>query len=288
MTLTWELDFYSRPLVDEGGKKVWEVVICESAQTIHTEPTKLLRYCQYCPSTQVNSVWLQNAIEAAIAQSGQAPTQIRFFRRQMANMITKACKDLGLDAKLSRRALTLYHWLQERYATVYPQQPGYQAAPNPSVQYTPEQPNPLPDALRGDRWAFLSLPVADFADMEEWEIGFGEGFPLGQLGLGPQDPVPGLVIYSQRAAALAGWMSGLELGFLMVEGGSPGAGRLVLETGGSDRWLLSNLTKGSLWTDAQKFATAKAQVKNVHFLAIQENPTVEAFAGFWLLQQVDW
>ncbi len=27
---TWELDFYSRPLLDENGKKRWEALICSS------------------------------------------------------------------------------------------------------------------------------------------------------------------------------------------------------------------------------------------------------------------
>ncbi|MEO0970614.1 MAG: Tab2/Atab2 family RNA-binding protein, partial [Cyanobacteria bacterium J06639_18] len=26
----WELDYYSRPILDEDQKKVWEVLICES------------------------------------------------------------------------------------------------------------------------------------------------------------------------------------------------------------------------------------------------------------------
>jgi hypothetical protein len=30
MGTIWELDFYSRPLRDEEGKKVWEVVICQT------------------------------------------------------------------------------------------------------------------------------------------------------------------------------------------------------------------------------------------------------------------
>ncbi|MFM5983304.1 MAG: Tab2/Atab2 family RNA-binding protein, partial [Sphaerospermopsis kisseleviana] len=26
----WELDFYSRPILDANQKKVWEVLVCES------------------------------------------------------------------------------------------------------------------------------------------------------------------------------------------------------------------------------------------------------------------
>jgi len=30
----WELDFYSRPVVDENNKKRWELLICETPATI--------------------------------------------------------------------------------------------------------------------------------------------------------------------------------------------------------------------------------------------------------------
>ncbi|MEB3214919.1 MAG: Tab2/Atab2 family RNA-binding protein, partial [Nostocales cyanobacterium 94392] len=26
----WELDYYSRPILDENNKKIWEVLICET------------------------------------------------------------------------------------------------------------------------------------------------------------------------------------------------------------------------------------------------------------------
>uniref|UniRef100_UPI00333FF3AB Tab2 family RNA-binding protein n=1 Tax=Prochlorothrix hollandica TaxID=1223 RepID=UPI00333FF3AB len=57
-------------------------------------------------------------------------------------------------------------------------------------------------------------------------------------------------------------------------------------TGASDRWILANLVNGDLVAEAQRFATAKAQAQNVHFLAIQSNPPSESFAGFWLLQEL--
>jgi len=62
-------------------------------------------------------------------QSRVAPVKLRFFRRQMNNMIAKACQDLGIPAP-SRRTLALYQWLQERMEEV-PNQPGYQPVTNP-------------------------------------------------------------------------------------------------------------------------------------------------------------
>ena len=48
----WELDFYSRPVVDEDGKKLWEVLICESPNSIDRSPDSLFKYAQYCSNYQ--------------------------------------------------------------------------------------------------------------------------------------------------------------------------------------------------------------------------------------------
>lgn len=43
----WELDFCSRPMVDERGKKVWELLICD--------PERNFEYAQYFPNNKINS-----------------------------------------------------------------------------------------------------------------------------------------------------------------------------------------------------------------------------------------
>jgi hypothetical protein len=43
----WEMDFCSRPIVDERGKKVWELLICD--------PTRSFEYAQYFPNNKINS-----------------------------------------------------------------------------------------------------------------------------------------------------------------------------------------------------------------------------------------
>ncbi|MEG4577527.1 Tab2/Atab2 family RNA-binding protein [Microcoleus sp. N3A4] len=285
MATIWELDFYSRPILDEREKKKWEVLICESPLNVSDKAESLFRYSQFCPSSTVNSLWLAAAIKEAIAAAPKPPEKIRFFRRQMANMITKACEELDIPAASSRRTLALSLWLEERMQNVYPAEPGYKAAPNPSVQFVPETPVALPDALIGEKWAFVSLPIAAFDEMSEWDIGFGEAFGLPMTNLGPETQIPGLIIYSSRAAALAGWMSGLELAFLKFESGPPP--RLVLDTGANDRWILANLRDAATEREAKGFEAAKKQAKKVHFLAIQSNPESESFAGFWLLHELN-
>jgi hypothetical protein len=284
----WELDFYSRPIWDENQKKLWEVLICESPTDITNSPDRLFQYTKYCSSTTVNSIWLQEAIQLAIATSGRTPKKIRFFRRQMNNMITKACEEAGIAAAPSRRTYALEKWLQTRFQEVYPQEPGYdaKAANSTSVNYPPLNAIALPDAVRGDktdRWAFVNLEASAFAEMPEWEISFGESFPLSLAEIPPDTKIPGFIMFSPRAIALAAWMSGLEMGYLQLE--ISDRSKLRLETGASDSWILANLTNEQTLNEAKSFAEAKTKANNVHFLAIQSNPEAESFAGFWLLKE---
>jgi hypothetical protein len=282
MTTIWELDFYSRPLLDENGKKIWEILICESLSGLEAQGSPF-RYAEYCPSGEVNSLRLRTALEKAIAQTSQPPSKIRFFRLAMNNMITKACEEMGIPAQPSRRTYALNRWLEQRMVEEYPNQPGFQAGANPAVTFAETPAQPLPDALLGQKWAFVTLPASAFADIGEWAIDFREVFPLNLPGITAETRIPGVVIFSSRAVPMAAWMSGLELAGLTVEAGSPT--RLLLETGISDRWVLASLTNPALQTEAKNFETAKQTAQGVHFLAIQANPEVEAFAGFWLLQE---
>ncbi len=283
---TWELDFYSRPIFDENQKKLWEVLICESPVDIDQAPAGLFRFSKFTDNQHVNSLWLREALDEAIAQAPQPPQKIRFFRRQMNNTIAKACEDLGIVVAPSRRTYALSAWLGERLENFYPQQPGYDAsaAQAASVQYPALNATPLPDAIRGDkgdRWALVSLLAAELAEMKEWPINFGEAFPLALAGVAVDTRVPGLVLFSPRAVPLAAWLSGLELGLVRLETGD--RPRLCLETGASDSWVLADLPQATLLAEATHFERAKAAAHGLHFLAVQAQPETESFAGFWLL-----
>jgi RNA-binding protein Tab2/Atab2 len=285
MLTVWELDFYSRPILDEKKKKIWEVLVCESPLSVDLQPEALFRYAEFCSSAEVNSVHLKKVIEAAIAQAPFPPDKIRFFRQAMNNMIAKACQELGIPAQLSQRTFVLNQWLQQRLQDVYPALPGFQPGTNPSVSFAKTPPQPLPDALLGEKWQFVTLPASTLTEMNEWSIDFGEAFPLALAGLAPDAQIPGLLIFSTRATPLAAWMSGLEVGGVRFD--SDYSTRLLLETGLNDRWNLASLANPTVQAEAQNFETAKQQAHGVHFLAIQANPETEAFAGFWLLQTVN-
>jgi hypothetical protein len=285
MGSTWELDFYSRPILDENQKKVWELLLCESPSDSRTKTDSLFRYAQYCPSTEVNSAWLRTAIQEAITKAGVAPTRIRFFRRQMNNMITKACEDAGIPAQSSRRILVLQRWLEQRMEEVYPQEAGYQGGTSPSVRLDAPVPQRLPDALEMENWAFVQLTAKDFADMPEWEVSFGEGFPMDLANISDDTPISGVLIFSSRSLPLAAWMSGLELGYLRFDESE--GGRLLLETGATESWIVASIRNSQVIGEAKKFEAAKQSANGVHFIGIQANPQSESFAGFWLLQEVN-
>jgi len=300
MGTVWELDFYSRPVFDENNKKRWEVLICEGLQSVADEPEQMFRYSKYVSNSEVNSDSLQVAMEEAIArateQGREQPTKVRYFRYQMQNMIKRACENVGLLPYPSRRALALQQWLEERKENVYPNDPTYKAAPTVSTAKPLEVVNPLPDALRGQQWSLVTLPAEAFGEMDEWDVGFGESFPLASAGVAPDTPIPGFIVYSQRANPLAAWMSGLEMA--CVRAGREEASnyvaptdgetaRLLMDTGTTETWLLADLTTPETQSEAQRFEAAKAAANNVHFLAVQDSPESESFAGFWLMQARD-
>jgi RNA-binding protein Tab2/Atab2 len=282
MGAIWEIDFYSRPLVDERQKKVWELLVCESPTTTQQSPTQLFRYAQYCPSDRVNSLWLGEALQTAMREANASPQRIRFFRRQMNNMITKACKDIGIPSAASRRSIALRQWLDDRMEHFYPQQPNYQATTTTSVQMFSDPPKPLPEALIGEKWAFVNLAASQFAEMSEWQVGFGEAFPLEMVGIAPETQIPGLIVYSPRSVPMAAWMSGLEI--VAVRYQPAPKSTLLLETGASESWILARL-EGTTQQEAARFEASKQQANGVHFIAIQASPDSEEFAGFWLLYE---
>jgi hypothetical protein len=288
MGTIWELDFYSRPVLDDNRKKLWELLICESPLTVGRSLDSLFRYAQWCSSNTVNSIWLREAIEKAIDEAGEAPKKIRFFRRQMNNMIVKTCTELDIPPAPSRRTYILDQWIADRMENFYPQQPGYDVAAtkSTSVQYPAMNAIALPDALRGDKadkWAFVTLEAAAFEEMSEWDISFSEAFPLQTMGATPESKIPGMIVFSPRALPLAGWLSGLELSFLCLESGS--FPRIRLETGVSDSWILANLTAAETLAEAKGFESAKKQANGIHFLAIQSPTESQSFTGFWLLKE---
>ena len=280
----WELDFYSRPVIEADGKKRWELLICATPGFTARDPG--FRWVKICPATSVNSVWLQaalvEAVAAASAQGQQPPRRLRCWRASMRTMVQRAAEAIGLEVIPSRRCYTLIDWLLERDQQVYPGEPGYLAGPlAPPPQPTAPPPVLLPEAVRGDSWSWASLPLGTLREADQWDIGFD--------GLGPLPPgledgvaVPGIRLFSShRALAIAAWMAGLEPVRLQLQGES-----LVLEASLENSWLLGTVAAAEADAAREAFAAAREEAGGLQFIAVQSTPESERFEGFWVLRDL--
>ena len=284
----WELDYYSRPILEADGKKRWELLICSTPEVGAGDDgtSHQFRWVQTCPATSVNSIWLKEALEQALCaaedQGFAPPRRLRCWRASMRTMVQRAAEGLGMELVSSRRTYALVNWLQERERSVYPQEPGYMAGPlAPPPQPLRPIAVPLPEAARGESWAWASLPLEALAGAGEWDLGFAGLVPL-PTGLEAEVPVPGIRLFSpSRALALAGWLAGLEPVRLEISGL-----QLVLEAGMEDRWLLTNLDQAEAEAAARAFAAARTQAGGLQFMAVQANEADQRFEGFWLLRDL--
>jgi hypothetical protein len=270
--LIWELDFYSRPILDENDKRIWELLICTTDRSF--------TYVKQCPSHQVNSSWLGAELGELVNKTGKPPLKIRFFRNSMANIITRGCKQAGLVPQASRRLFAMAAWLRERMIEVYPHHPKFQAPdPDPLPLGSSLPPRPLPPALTADGWQIVSLPSQELEDAPGWSVDFGELFPVN---LAPDTPIPGIMMLSTRAVPLAAWMSGVEPVFLHFH---PRADRwqLRLDSGADASWIVADLRDGAV---PAAFTEAKQRAGGVHFLSLVTDPAAEQLAGFWLLHDL--
>jgi hypothetical protein len=280
----WELDFYSRPVLDPDGKKRWELLICSTP--VFGDAEAGFRWVKICPATSVNSIWLQEALLEALRTAADqgfgAPRRLRCWRGSMRTMVERAALATGLELVPSRRCYALLEWLRERELEVYPHEEGYMAGPlAPPPQPPPIPAVPLPEQARGDSWSWASLPASAFSEAGEWDVGFSGLVKLPSL-LSADTVVPGLRLFSRRRAlAIAGWLAGLEPVRLSIDQRS-----LVLDAGLENRWLLARLQEEEAIAALEAFEAARREAGGLQFLAIQSDPGSERFEGFWLLRDL--
>ncbi|MFM7393889.1 MAG: Tab2 family RNA-binding protein [Cyanobium sp.] len=282
----WELDYYSRPIVEADGKKRWELLICSTPAPSLVEAVEPFRWARSCPAGSVNSLWLREALQEALGAAADQglgrPRRLRCWRASMRTMVQRAAEGLGLELVPSRRCYALVEWLREREASVYPAEEGYLCGPlAPLPAPIRPIPVPLPEAVRGDRWSWVSLPAATLAEAPEWQTGFASLLPLPE-GIDPQAPVTGLRLVSRsRALAISGWLAGLEPVRLEIDGE-----QLVLEAALEDRWLVAMLSTEEAAAAAAAFALAREQAGGLQFIAVQSDENAPGFEGFWILRDL--
>jgi hypothetical protein len=287
----WELDFYSRPVLEPDGRKRWELLICAtppvSAGGVDAPAAPShFRFEKRCAAASVNSQWLREALADALDLAEQEnhprPRRLRCWRSSMRPMVQRAAEALGLMVLPSRRCFSLIDWLRERERLLYPLEEGYMAGPlAPPPQ--PQRPValPWPEVARGDRWSWATLPASTLGEAGEWSIGFGDLLRL-PSGLEARALVPGIRLFSRRRAlALAGWLAGLEPVRLEVD-----QEQLVLEAGLDDRWRLATLTTREAAATREILARARQEAAGLQFLAVQAQEEDTHFEGFWMLRDL--
>lgn len=277
-TEEWEIDCYSRPVMVEG-KKLWEVLITDSNGSF--------RLIETLPSNKVNSRELRRVLEEAIENAEVKPNTIRFFRGAMFNMINIALSELDVISKPSRCTFSLAQWLEERNRDVYPKMDGYRATmaggSTRASFLDVRTPVKLPDALRGEKYAFVALPLAEFLEggsIDETNIGVGRLCPVDPM-LPADAFVQGIVILTSRAEALASWLAGTELAGFNADLRKR---TLVMETDIETQYLMAKLNDFQR-EEAAAFEEGKDNLNGLHFVSVQVDDDSDP-CGFWLLRQI--
>ncbi|TGG79486.1 MAG: DUF1092 family protein [Aphanocapsa feldmannii 277cV] len=279
----WQVDYYSRPVLEPDGRKRWELLVCSDPDG--PEGSKPFRFAKPCPADSVNSLWLREALAEALERSaaeGYArPRRLRCWRQSMRTMVARGAAALGIELLASRRCYALIDWLEERTQTVYAREEGFLSGPLAApLQPVAAAAVPLPEAARGERWDWASLPLAALAEAGQWDCGFRALLPLPAASGREDVPVPGIRLFAaERALAVAGWIAGLEPVRLDASGN-----QLVLDAGIEDRWLLGRLAEREGAAAREALLQARQRLGGLQFLAVQASPEERQFAGFWLLR----
>ncbi len=281
----WELDFYSRPIIEKNGKKRWELII---SSTKSFESPEIFYWNKICPASKVNSIWLTSALKEAIIEAEKKgwkkPEKVRFWRSSMKSIIKKSLENLELESLVSRRTYTLFERLNYLENDIYPKEKGFVKgvlAPNFTAQIANE-PKPLPEAVRGESLTFSEISIKDLRSAQSWPIEFGDIFPIEEH-IKDDHLIPGLRLFSKdRAIALAAWFSSLEPVKLLID-----KDRLILEALENDKWLVTDLPPNEAQELHKKFITSKSNSCGYQFISIQTTPYIEKFAGFWMLKDVE-
>ncbi len=267
----WELDFASRPLVNEEGKRLWELLICSQ--------TSELRYAARCVQKEATRAFVIEHLTAAMAQANTQPSEVRLLR--LSGFAEQACKQLEIPSRVTLKVYPLRRWLAQRERDIYPQESGYQPTKYTQFNIDDIPPQPLPDIIKGEKWAFVSLRAGDLRDVET-STGFGD---LSALPLADDVVVPGFVLFSSRARAMAAWMQGIEpSGMRYIPGESDAQASLILDVGSAERWVVARFRpqEKALLAEGALFEQQKTGSQGYHFLAIQLLDKDELM-GFWRL-----
>jgi len=281
----WELDFYSRPIIETNEKKRWELIIC-SKRSYKTDD--IFFWNKKCPANEVNSVWLTKALNEAISearkQGWSKPSIVRFWRSSMKSIIKKSLEAVSIEALVSRRTYDLLDRIEFLEKEIYPKEKGYvRGVLAPTFTSKIENtPTPLPEEVRGDALTIAEISIGELKSAENWPMEFGDIFPIHQ-DLDDNYLIPGLRLFSKdRSLALSAWFSCLEPIKLVIK-----KNQLILEASEDDKWLVTDLPEKDANILTTKFLENKKNSFGYQFISIQSTPYIEKFAGFWILRDIE-
>ncbi|MEZ2275606.1 MAG: Tab2/Atab2 family RNA-binding protein [Microcoleus sp.] len=272
----WQADFYRRPLRDEAGKPLWELLICDAARNF--------TFSAVCSQSAANYTWLAQQLQQQI-QLEKKPDRLQVFRPQSLSLIEAAGKVLGIKVEATRRTPALKLLLQSR-AKAYSTMPNYTGETGGAIALESPPPLPLPENLWGDSWRFASLPAGDIV-----EAFTGRPLPILEmptsllplnLGLASTVPVPGVIIDGGRQSMrLARWLQDANPFSLNYIAGAPDG--LILEAGLADRFVVATFADDEVKQAAKIYEQRKQLSKGLHFLLVQPDDSGMTYTGFWLL-----
>jgi hypothetical protein len=141
----------------------------------------------------------------------------------------------------------------------------------------------MPDALRGEKYAFVSLPLAEFLPggaVTDENIGVGKLCPIDPT-LPADAFVQGIVILTQRPEALAAWLAGTEVAALSCDLRKR---NLIMETNIDTQYLMAKLNDEQRM-EGVAFEEGKDALNGLHFVCVQRDEDDDP-AGFWLMRQL--
>lgn len=202
--------------------------------------------------------------------------------------INIALSEIDVVARPSRCTFALAQWIEERNRDVYPKMDGYRPTMGGvggigGTFLDIRTAVKLPDALRGEKYAFVGLPLAEFLEgggIDASNIGVGRLAPVDNT-LPADSFVQGVVILTPRAKALASWLAGTEVAGLKADLRKR---ELVMETDIDNQYLMAKLNDQQR-REAAVFEEGKDALGGLHFISVQKDEDDDP-AGFWLLREI--
>jgi len=274
---TWELDLYSRPIQSERGKKLWELTV--------TDADKSFVFSEFFLSNNINSASIEKALKKMLSAPGVLyPNSCLYFRCQTENIISRALSRLNIKAIPSRRCYGLVNLLEGRLTTTLTANPGFILGGNNNLTRDYPILKTLPDALRGDKWAFVQLPYSELIE-EAKKVLKGEIFGSCQNPKWKKEEIASdtivPVVYSKRAFPLAAWTNSHEIAEISCNNDK---NCLMIDFGITDRWYYSQYRPSqAAEREAEAWEMAKRKAMGLHFMAVQSEDETEDIDGLWIM-----